>query len=61
MKPAFSVIFFTVVSGCGYGLLFLLGVVFVLDPLPIAPNEALLALAIGAAFVAAGLLSSTLH
>jgi DMSO reductase anchor subunit len=61
MKPAFSVIFFTVVSGCGYGLLFLLGVVFVLDPLPIARNEALLALAIGAAFVVAGLLSSTLH
>lgn len=61
MKPAFSVIFFTVVSGCGYGLLFLLGAVFVLDPLLIARNEALLALAIGAMFVVAGLLSSTLH
>ena len=29
MNPAFSVIFFTVMSGCGYGLLFLLGCLFV--------------------------------
>ncbi len=48
-------------SGCGYGQLFLFGVVFVLDPLLIARYEALLALAIGAVFVVAGLLSSTLH
>ncbi|MCE7950070.1 MAG: hypothetical protein DYH18_03075 [Xanthomonadales bacterium PRO7] len=61
MRPAFSVIFFTVMSGCGYGLLFLLGAVFVSDPLLIARNEALLALAIGAVFVVVGLLSSTLH
>jgi DMSO reductase anchor subunit len=61
MRPAFSVIFFTVMSGCGYGLLFLLGVVFAWDPLPNARNEALVALAIGAIFVGAGLLSSTLH
>lgn len=61
MRPAFSVIFFTVVSGCGYGLLFLLGLILAIDAALIARNAALLALAVGAIFVVAGLLSSTLH
>ncbi|HST27752.1 MAG TPA: DmsC/YnfH family molybdoenzyme membrane anchor subunit [Rudaea sp.] len=61
MNPAFSVIFFTVVSGMGYGLLFLLGALFALNPVSIGRNEALLALGVGATFVAAGLLASTLH
>jgi len=61
VNPAFSVIFFTVVSGMGYGLLFLLGVLFALNPVSIERNEALLALSVGAVFVVAGLLASTLH
>lgn len=61
MNPAFSVIFFTVMSGSGYGLLFLLGVLFALNPLLIGRDEALILLAVGATFVVAGLLSSTLH
>ena len=61
MRPAFSVIFFTVVSGCGYGLLFLLGLTLAIDATLIARDEALLVLAVGAIFVVAGLLSSTLH
>jgi DMSO reductase anchor subunit len=61
MRPAFSVIFFTVMSGMGYGLLFLLGVLFAANPALIGRNEALLLLAVGAVFVVAGLLSSTLH
>jgi DMSO reductase anchor subunit len=61
VNPAFSVIFFTVMSGTGYGLLFLLGVLFALNPVSIGRNEALLPLGIGATFVVAGLLSSTLH
>jgi DMSO reductase anchor subunit len=61
MNPAFSVIFFTVASGCGYGLLFLLGCLFVIAPNLAGRTEALTVLAIGAVFVAAGLLASTLH
>jgi len=61
MHPAFSVIFFTVVSGSGYGLLFLIAAALALDPLAVDPRVALLALGIGAAFAAAGLTSSLLH
>lgn len=61
MNPAFSVIFFTVASGCGYGLLFLLGCLFVIAPNLIGRIEALTVLATGAVFVAAGLSASTLH
>jgi DMSO reductase anchor subunit len=61
VNPAFSVIFFTVVSGTGYGMLFLLGVMLAFDPSGLGRNEALVELAIGAVFVAAGLSASTLH
>jgi DMSO reductase anchor subunit len=61
MNPALSVIFFTVVSGTGYGLLFLLGLGLVIDPQIAGRNEALTMLAAGMVFVAAGLLASTLH
>ena len=61
MHPAFSVIFFTVISGCGYGLLFLLGLSLAANPQMFVRNEALLVLATGAVFSAAGLTSSLLH
>jgi len=61
MHPAFSVIFFTVISGCGYGLLFLLGLSLAANPQVFVRNEALLILATGAVFSAAGLTSSLLH
>jgi sulfite dehydrogenase (quinone) subunit SoeC len=61
MHPALSVIFFTTVSGMGYGLLFLLGLLLAIDPGLIGRTAALLLLATGAAFAAAGLLSSMLH
>jgi DMSO reductase anchor subunit len=61
MHPALSVIFFTVVSGTGYGLLFLLGILLTIDPQRVSANEAIAALALGATFAAAGLLSSLLH
>jgi len=61
MHPAFSVIFFTTISGCGYGLLFLLGLSLAANPLLFVRNEALLVLATGAVFAAAGLTSSLFH
>lgn len=61
MHPAFSVIFFTSISGCGYGLLFLLGLAFAANPQFFGRTEALLVLATGAVFAAAGLTSSLFH
>ena len=61
MHPAFSVIFFTVFSGTGYGLLALTGLSAALGLLPRDPWFAGAALIIGVAAVSAGLLSSTIH
>ena len=61
MKPALSVIFFTVLSGAGYGLWCLLGAALALGVYPPGRGNALGPLAIGFAFVSAGLLSSVLH
>jgi DMSO reductase anchor subunit len=61
MHPAFSVIFFTAISGCGYGLLFLLGVSLAADFQLLARSESMLVLAVGAVFAAAGLTSSLFH
>src|SRR4249919_987270 len=61
MHPALSVIFFTAISGCGYGLLFLLGLGLAANAQLFGRNEALLVLATGAVFAAAGLISSLFH
>ncbi|HET6184900.1 MAG TPA: DmsC/YnfH family molybdoenzyme membrane anchor subunit [Acetobacteraceae bacterium] len=61
MKPALSVIFLTVVSGAGYGLLFWTGVLGAAGALPrdlwFGPAASLLALALAGA----GLIASTFH
>jgi DMSO reductase anchor subunit len=60
MHPAFSVIFFTTMSGAGYGLWFCLGVMpWLGQSLPRTPT--LIALALGFVLTSLGLLSSTLH
>ena len=56
MHPAFSVIFFTALSGAGYGLWFWLALASTGDR-----NATLPALALGFVLVSIGLLSSTLH
>ncbi len=61
MHPAFSVIFFTVFSGTGYGLLAQMGVFAALDVLPLTRSLGLLGLGVGFTAVSAGLLSSTWH
>ena len=61
MHPALSVIFFTSVSGLGYGLLFLAGLAAAIEPLRLDPIVTMLATALGTAFAAAGLTSSMLH
>jgi DMSO reductase anchor subunit len=61
MKPAPSIIFFTVASGAGYGLLFWLGV---LKPLGLLPASSLFGATtaiIALALITAGLCSSLLH
>jgi DMSO reductase anchor subunit len=60
VHPAFSVIFFTTASGAGFGLLAWLGMLAVAGALP--PRlSTLVALALGMALAAAGLLSSLGH
>ncbi len=61
MHPAYSVIFFTVASGAGYGMLFLAGVLALLERLPLSPWFAWPFFIIAFALVSAGLLSSLLH
>ena len=60
MNPAFSVIFFTVMSGAGYGMLFILGLHFnVMGPAD--RHGALVSLLLALVFVVIGLSSSTFH
>jgi DMSO reductase anchor subunit len=61
MHPALSVIFFTVVSGAGYGLLILVGILLGDKTQVIGRDETLAALLLGAVFAAAGLISSMFH
>ena len=61
MHPAFSVIFFTVSSGIGYGLLGLMGLFAALGLLPLERWLGVVGLGVGFAAVSAGLLSSTFH
>jgi DMSO reductase anchor subunit len=61
MNPAPSIVFFTVASGAGYGLLFWMGV---LRPLGLVPGSAgfgALALGLALVLIMLGLLSSTAH
>lgn len=61
MKPALSVIFFTVLSGAGYGLWCVLGVAVAANIYPLAGTDVLVPLAFGFVLVTAGLLASTSH
>ena len=62
MNPAFSVIFFTVTAGTGYGLLILLAVSRPFGLLPnVSPDQVIGTGLLGLVLVTAGLVSSTFH
>src|SRR5262245_65508077 len=61
MHPAFSVIFFTVASGAGYGLLALLGLLVFFGVAPASLQFGVAGLGVALALVTAGLVSSTAH
>ncbi len=61
MHPAYSVIFFTTASGAGYGILFLAGVLALVDRLPLSGWFSWPLFVVGLGLVSAGLLSSLLH
>ena len=61
MKPAASIIFFTVASGAGLGLLALTALFDVFGPAGLMPATVWRSALLGLVLVAAGLVSSTLH
>lgn len=61
MHPAYSVIFFTVASGAGYGLLFLMGAYAITGGLPLSAAFAWISFVAAFGLVSAGLLSSFAH
>jgi DMSO reductase anchor subunit len=61
MHPALSVIFFTSLSGAGYGILAVAGVFFVTGLVPFQPAAATASLLAGLGLASAGLLISTAH
>lgn len=61
MHPAFSVVFFTIATGAGYGLLALLGVLGGADAIPADFWLGLIGLGLALGLIAAGLLSSAGH
>jgi DMSO reductase anchor subunit len=61
VNPAYSVIFFTVSSGAGYGLLTLLGLVGNAHGRASSPAFALTSITVALVLITAGLLSSTAH
>jgi sulfite dehydrogenase (quinone) subunit SoeC len=61
MKPAGSIVFFTVSAGAGYGLLFWLGLLRAAGQVPGGVGFALAALVLALVLVSAGLLASLLH
>ncbi|WP_137123696.1 DmsC/YnfH family molybdoenzyme membrane anchor subunit [Roseomonas sp. HF4] len=61
MNPAPSIVFFTVASGAGYGMLFWMGLLRPLGLVPGTPGFGAAALGLALVLVMLGLLSSTAH
>lgn len=61
MRPALSIVAFTVLAGAGYGVWTWLGVLLALHAYPPGRHAALLPLALGFVLVSAGLVASLLH
>lgn len=62
MHPAFSVIFFTVTSGAGYGLIAITAIYSAFDfSQPMTGSQTLLLSAVALALITSGLISSTFH
>jgi DMSO reductase anchor subunit len=61
MHPAYSVIFFTTLSGAGYGLLIWLAIARLGSAWTLDTSQALITAGVGLTLITAGLLSSSLH
>ncbi len=61
MHPAISVIFFTVVSGAGFGLFVMMFSLAFLDMIDISRTSALVSTVLALVLIAAGLMSSAFH
>jgi len=61
MRPSLSILLFTTLSGAGYGLWFVIGVVLAIGEYPEGRGIVLVPLAIGLLLTSVGLLSSVAH
>jgi sulfite dehydrogenase (quinone) subunit SoeC len=61
MRPAYSVILFTTLSGAGYGLMAVLGALLLLGWAPATPGTLIAPMMLGLVFAAVGLISSVFH
>lgn len=61
MRPALSILFFTTLSGAGYGLWFVIGLALAIGEYPEGRGIVLVPLAIGLVLTSIGLLSSVAH
>ncbi len=61
MRPSFSIILFTTLSGAGYGLWFAIGILLALGLYPTGRGGLLVALAVGLVLSSSGLLCSVAH
>jgi len=61
MHPAYSVIFFTTLSGAGYGLMIWMALARFSHSIVLEPVAGVLACLVALALISAGLLSSTIH
>jgi DMSO reductase anchor subunit len=61
MHPAYSVLFFTTLSGAGYGLLVWLALLALAGNVPVEPRLGIVAFGTAFALIGGGLLSSTAH
>jgi len=61
MHPAYSVLFFTTMSGAGYGLLIWLSITMIVGGIRAGEWQGFVMLGLGLVLVTTGLLASTLH
>ena len=61
MKPVSTVIYFTIASGAGYGMIVVLSILSLIDKLDYIFNAKIIIISLSFFLIASGLLTSTIH